>query len=62
MSPSIWQILIVVVLIFLLFGAGRLPRVMEDIAKGIKSFKRGIGEDDSKPEALEDKPENKKDD
>ena len=35
MSPSIWQILIVVALVFLLFGAGRLPRVMEDIAKGI---------------------------
>lgn len=47
MSPSIWQILIVVVLIFVLFGAGRLPRIMEDIAKGIRSFKRGINEDDA---------------
>ena len=46
MSPSIWQILIVVALIFLLFGAGRLPRIMEDIAKGIKSFKRGMGDDE----------------
>lgn len=46
MSIGIWQILIVVVLVFLLFGAGRLPRVMEDIAKGIKSFKKGISEDD----------------
>ena len=32
MSPSIWQILIVVALVFLLFGAGRLQRVIEDIA------------------------------
>ena len=47
MSIGIWQILIVVVLVFLLFGAGRLPRVMEDIAKGIKSFKKGISEDDA---------------
>ncbi|MEM8833306.1 MAG: twin-arginine translocase TatA/TatE family subunit [Pseudomonadota bacterium] len=47
MSIGIWQILIVVVLVFLLFGAGRLPRVMEDIAKGIKSFKKGISEDDN---------------
>lgn len=54
MSIGIWQILIVVVLVFLLFGAGRLPRVMEDIAKGIKSFKKGISEDD--------KPADKKDD
>ncbi len=51
MSIGIWQILIVVVLVFLLFGAGRLPRVMEDIAKGIKSFKKGISEDDTTPEA-----------
>lgn len=47
MGPGWLQILIVVVLVFLLFGAGRLPRVMEDIAKGIKSFKKGINEDDT---------------
>lgn len=46
MSIGIWQILIVVALVFLLFGAGRLPRVMEDIAKGIKSFKKGLNDDD----------------
>ena len=45
MSIGIWQVLIVVVLVFLLFGAGRLPRVMEDIAKGIKSFKKGLNDD-----------------
>ena len=49
MGISLWQVLIVVVLVFLLFGAGRLPRVMEDIAKGIKSFKKGIAEDDTIP-------------
>ena len=51
MSIGIWQVLIVVVLVLLLFGAGRLPRVMEDIAKGIKSFKKGIAEDDAPPQA-----------
>lgn len=58
MSIGIWQILIVVVLVFLLFGAGRLPRVMEDIAKGIKSFKKGISEDEDKsaaPKTLDQK-------
>ncbi len=46
MGISLWQVAIVVVLVFVLFGAGRLPRVMEDIAKGIKSFKKGIADDD----------------
>lgn len=48
MGLSIWQVLIVVVLVLLVFGAGRLPRIMEDLAKGIKSFKKGIADDDSK--------------
>ena len=46
MSPSIWQILIVVALIMLLFGAGKLPRIMGDMAEGIKSFKRGMKDED----------------
>jgi len=46
MGPSFWQILIVVLVIVLLFGAGRLPRLMEDLAKGIKSFKKGMKDDD----------------
>ena len=50
MGISLWQVLIVVVLVFLLFGAGRLPRVMEDIAKGIKSFKKGIADDSNDEE------------
>lgn len=54
MAPSLWQILIIVLLVFLFFGAGRLPRIMEDLAKGIKSFKQGMSDDD--------KPQNKSDD
>ena len=52
MAPSLWQILIVVVLIMVLFGAGRLPRIMEDLAKGIKSFKKGMKDEDEKKPAL----------
>ncbi len=60
MSIGIWQVLIVVVLVFVLFGAGRLPRVMEDIAKGIKSFKKGISDDDSQSDTKTiDKPSEK---
>ena len=45
MSLGIWQILLLVVLVLLLFGAGRLPRIMGDVAKGIKSFKKGLDEE-----------------
>ncbi len=54
MAPSIWQILIVVVLVLVVFGAGRLPRIMEDVAKGIKSFKKGIADEES-PKQVEEK-------
>jgi len=46
MGPSIWHILVVVLVFMVLFGAGRLPRAMEDFAKGIKSFKKGLKDDD----------------
>ncbi len=52
MSPSFLQILIVVILIVLLFGRGKISDLMGDIAKGIKSFKQGMAEDD-KPERRE---------
>lgn len=47
MGPSIWHILIVLVVVFLLFGTKRLPTIMEDLAKGLKSFKKGMSEEDS---------------
>lgn len=60
MGLSVWQLLVIALLVFLLFGAGRLPRVMEDIAKGIKSFKKGMAEDDATPKRVEDKSDSKK--
>lgn len=47
MAPSIWQILIVAVLVVLLFGRGKISGVMGDVAKGIKSFKKGMQDDDT---------------
>lgn len=55
MGLSFWHILIVVLVIVLLFGAGRVPRMMEDLGKGIKSFKKGLADDDSSPKQIEDK-------
>jgi sec-independent protein translocase protein TatA len=46
MGLSIWQILIVVLLLVLLFGRGKISELMGDMAKGIKSFKKGMAEDD----------------
>ncbi|HOO50048.1 MAG TPA: twin-arginine translocase TatA/TatE family subunit [Alphaproteobacteria bacterium] len=42
MSLGPWQILLILALVFLLFGAGKLPRLMGDVAEGIKAFKRGM--------------------
>lgn len=55
MGISIWHILIVVVVVFLLFGKGRVSGVMEDLAKGIKGFKKGMADDDVPPKRVEDK-------
>ena len=45
-SLSIWHWLIVLVVVLLLFGRGKIPELMGDVAKGIKSFKKGMSEDD----------------
>jgi sec-independent protein translocase protein TatA len=50
MAPSWFQILIVVVLLVLLFGRGKISDLMGDVAKGIKSFKKGMSEDETASE------------
>ena len=45
MSIGFWQIAIVVILVVLLFGRGKISSLMGDVAKGIKSFKRGMSSD-----------------
>jgi len=45
--PSLWQILIVVLVLVLLFGRGKISELMGDVAKGIKSFKKGISDDEA---------------
>ena len=44
MSIGIAQILIILVLVLVVFGVGKLPRVMGDLGKGIKNFKEGLNE------------------
>jgi sec-independent protein translocase protein TatA len=50
-SFSIWHWLIVLAVVLLLFGRGKIPELMGDVAKGIKNFKNGMNDDDTKDEA-----------
>lgn len=43
---SVWHWLIVLVVVLLLFGRGKIPELMGDMAKGIKSFKKGMSDED----------------
>ena len=57
MSIGFWQIAIVAVLIVLLFGRGKISSLMGDVAKGIKSFKKGMSTDvseDNEPKNISD--------
>ena len=47
MSIGFWQIAVVVILVVLLFGRGKISSLMGDVAKGIKSFKKGMSDDTS---------------
>ena len=59
MAPGPLQIAIVVLLILVVFGAGRVPMIAENLAKGINAFKKGLKDDDA-PKAVDDKSEDKK--
>lgn len=48
-SFSLFHWIVVLAIILILFGAGKLPRVMGDFAKGIKAFKAGMQDDDETP-------------
>lgn len=54
MAPGPLQILIVVLLILVVFGASRVPFIAENLAKGIKSFKKGL-KDDDEPKSIDEK-------
>ena len=63
MSIGFWQIAIVVILVVLLFGRGKISSLMGDVAKGIKSFKKGMSADsteDSEPKNISDNQDTNK--
>lgn len=54
MAFSFAQLIVILVLVLVLFGAGKLPNVMSDLGKGLKAFKKASSDD------YEDKDENNK--
>ena len=46
---SAWHWIIVLLIVVILFGAGKIPRLMGDVAKGIKSFKAGLKDEETSP-------------
>ena len=52
-SMSIWHWIVVIVVVLLLFGRGKISDLMGDVAQGIKSFKKGMQDDDKAEEKSE---------
>jgi len=57
---SIWHLLLIAVVVLVLFGGrGKLSDIMGDFAKGIKSFKKGLSDDETAQPKPQDTPANK---
>jgi sec-independent protein translocase protein TatA len=54
-SLSIWHWIVVIAVILLLFGRGKISDLMGDVAKGVKSFKKGLADDEVSPKPLDSK-------
>jgi sec-independent protein translocase protein TatA len=48
-APGIWGILIVAVVVVVLFGRGKIAGLMGEVASGIKSFQKGMRDEETKP-------------
>lgn len=57
--PGALEIILIIVVILLIFGAGRVPGIMENVAKGIKGFKKGLKDEEveTSEKSAEDKSE-----
>ena len=56
MSIGIWQVVLILLIVLILFGAGKLPKVMGDVAKGVKNFKSGLKDEDEDVEGVRELP------
>ncbi len=46
MSIGIWQVVLILLIVLIVFGAGKLPKVMGDVAAGVKNFRKGMKDDE----------------
>ena len=61
MSIGIWQVVLILVIVLILFGAGKLPKVMGDVAAGVKNFKKGMKDDEDDDKATKSLAESTRD-
>lgn len=54
-----WEIIVVLVIVLLLFGPGRISKIAGELGQGIKSFRDGLGKKDEKTESGEPPAEDK---
>lgn len=55
--PGMTELLVILAIVLILFGAGKLPKVMGDMGKGVRAMREGMKEDDKPDEKLEKKAE-----
>ncbi len=48
--PGIWELVIIFLIVLLIFGAGKIPKIAKDIGSGIKEFKKSISGEEDKDE------------
>ena len=53
---SIWKVAIIGGIVMVLFGRGKVSELMGDVAKGIKSFKKGMAEEEDAPTVIDQQP------
>lgn len=51
-APGIWGIIVVAIVVILLFGRGKIAGLMGEVASGIKSFQKGMRDDDTSPHQI----------
>lgn len=57
MTPGPMELVVILLIILVLFGAGRIPGIAENLAKGIKSFKQGLKDEEPAAKKLDKKEE-----
>lgn len=59
MGPSVWQLLVVLVIIVLIFGTKRFRNIGSDLGSAVKGFKKSVSDDEKEPKELDSPSQNK---